>query len=234
MSTLSRRFVWIDSHDSGMHGWLPESVKDLDPFIPSDGFGICHDLLEHPKMDGTMEDEMLALGAEWFIRIETGRINPYAMNQQPGWYMSAGALADSFRDGNYADLPVIRRPVGKNLEEFNGNAEKILGEAFTRIKGDNPHEDADERREFEQYAAQWLPTALNWMRRGYLLAQRRYKDANLAADLFWDIADQMKHHSDEDTALYYPTMDIHVNIRRCSFNIVRFDQFDARARGIDW
>jgi hypothetical protein len=237
MSYLSRRFAWINDHESGMQGWLPESVKDIECFIPnSGGVGVAHDMLEHPKMDGTNADELLAAGHLWYGRIEPGRLAPRGFaGYFPDWHTTASQIGDTFCDADYQDIPRIRMPADPHghLCHFNRHADvleaKVLENMHDGVREDSDlltvseNRTAQEVADFKLYMKAWAHDAMNWARRGILQAHRRWGAHNgEMADVFWELAGEVdKYHGDEEEAPYYPTMDIHVSIKRRSFNIVR-------------
>lgn len=61
------------SSSSGLEGWVLNSTP---AFEPSAGMGLAHDIIEHKFKDkGTLEDEIQAIGALVFTRIESGFLN---------------------------------------------------------------------------------------------------------------------------------------------------------------
>lgn len=244
MSTLTRHFVWYHHPDTGDEGWIPANTTRNDLFTPGTGLTVAHDLLEHPRMDMTMEDEMLAHGAMWFIRCEQNRLVNYGRQQyRMNTDVIGSTMAEVLRENDYRDLEPCRRVRSYHLSELDANEEEILRlfvkYAESEGRSDSVYEVSEDRTEedvaqFRRYVTAWGDTAMNWIRRGYLQAKRRWSPrgslatgypAHEACDLFWELVEDLdkNHASAEDSWAggYRERMAIHVNIRRRSYNIVR-------------
>ena len=67
---LTRKFVLENDSDGDFQGWKPLFV---DSFDPGTGYVAAHDVLEHAHGDtGTLEQEMMALGRFWWLRLDSG------------------------------------------------------------------------------------------------------------------------------------------------------------------
>jgi hypothetical protein len=250
MARLTQHFIW-SNHDSGMRGWLVEAQKHNPTFTPGDGMTIAHDLLEHFKMDGTGEDECMAIGSIWYIRIGPGRmtLDMSGGTRQDDFVGSVlhDVLSDLARD-SMPCLRHIRRPASRHLVIDDGEREAVR-EVFMRhsLRDTDLHEmiaagEEDEPETFNdpEYAAwleQWFDSAWNWLCRGYLKAGQRWKGrgsladaypAFTANDLFFELVKELNDEwTDDERFVEGDRLSIHVNCLRRSFNIVhtKFAQY---------
>jgi hypothetical protein len=84
MSILRRKFYWADHDDYGA-GW---NINPQDPLsIPVVGLGIFHDAVEHPELHvygWSLPDEIRAIGAMIFTRVQSGMISLTGNNTYDG------------------------------------------------------------------------------------------------------------------------------------------------------
>ncbi len=205
---------------------------------PGYGLTVAHDTLEHFKMDCSMEDEMLAFGSIWYIRMECGRIQNYKTVFRPNEDIMASDIHDVFRDNLYADLKPKACGFSENTEFLRGAKEKIR-ERFMHYAMNDDREVTDDITDFEAYAAAWFETAFAWIHHGYCKARKRWAgkgslatgyDAHEACDLFFELSEYVdKYFGESKEWAEGETMTVHVNIKRRSFNIVtsRGRSFDA-------
>lgn len=244
MSTLTRRFTWTNHSETGLIGWLPVACADDPLFLPSMGLGVAHDTLEHFSMDGSMEDECLAFGSLYFIRIETGRLRDFEHARFTPAQTFGSDLCEMFRSNDYADL----KDPGRVLPSLNTSDMWTHRDAmrleFIRMVHSEGADDgvfevseyrtAEEVATFEQSIGEWFDRAFLWMTLGYRKAMRRWNghghNSSLAnsthacyeaADLFWELAKTIdRDYGENDYRQEGDTLAVHVNIRRRSFNII--------------
>lgn len=155
-----------------------------------DGLTVAHDLIEHvngPREIGTIDDELEALGAVWFVRGQfsdlnrDGRGSAYTAHEN-----IASDITRMFRDffyGSYVSLSVPRTRACEADDDFREIIECAVKEARSELNDDEiPEEVAHKQR---MYMAVCLPR----MRIGYRKAKRKYKHGRDANRLFWEIAD---------------------------------------------
>jgi hypothetical protein len=174
--------------DNGETGWIS---KMHDNFDVSYGDLIVHDVIEHfPRghKHGGAVDELLALGARAWIRIESGWFwrGPYTKIQpKETWGYEIRRIAehndldsiprakpiDEIESDCDCDLVACLPFAAKEINEYHM---EIENEDHVDLKGDEPD----------------LVNCLYWFRRGVLAAQKRYKGRS-ADEVMW-LADQMK------------------------------------------
>jgi len=157
--------------------------------ISTEGVVIAHDLLEHCngiKSIGSVDDELEALGACWFIRGQHGYLRPEAINDPvDGLARDVAMLADYYVRGGvpfHSTVPNTRPCIADAyLEDIVNEAEHfIYSELRHQVDHVGPY--VDKVREF-------LDASLHYMRTGYRKAHKRFKgNGNLAHSMFWDIA----------------------------------------------
>ncbi len=73
------KLILFEDLPIGNFGYVAEHhYKDCNHnvlFSTTESRGIAHDLIEHPKLDGTVEDELMAFGAIWYARGTLGDLN---------------------------------------------------------------------------------------------------------------------------------------------------------------
>jgi len=190
-------------------------LNGLDWISPTSGMGAAHDMLEHfPGDNGTMEEEMMALGAMLFVRGETynGMIG--------GLYSVAENMASDFRNFNdyfQADNRTgrLRYPgITRKLRDFD-HLEDIITEMVCTVR----NMFADE----EEQIPAWINDAdiRGWMRRGYRKARRRYRCLRVPhyelPSLFRGLEQDLDKHLQRAELGDRFTVDIH--LRNCSWTV---------------
>lgn len=235
MATLTRKFIWHDGkkNDHGLEGWFPIGLEDDEHFLPNTGgAGLAHDTLEHFKLDGTVTDEMMALGSLFYIRGETGR-----MRERGSFFTLSENFADLmhsvYEETRYADFDTkdrIRKPVAE-MECLEAEMPEIEKAFMLKVERNDSDVDFSTDEPFRSFTADWFRTASYWLMRGYLKAQRRWQRGSItgygaeeACDMFWHLSKVLEDHKNEETC---PEgrggnlLTIHCNLKRRSFNIVR-------------
>lgn len=154
-------------------GFRPKNARWADP---TEGFGACHDLLEHRIGDtGTMEEEMMALGAMAFVRGET------YFSQIGSRYTFPENLAGDFpnfhhhfeqagRRGMRLRYPGRTMPINDG-SPFEANVEDLLRHARNLMRS--------EIGEVPRWIQEGSDDIRGWMRRGYRAAKQRYRRVNV-------------------------------------------------------
>lgn len=81
---LTRHFTWEAREDYGYNGFVPCWIKNAEPVT---SFGLAHDVLEHcrgPREDGSLSAELMAFGAMFYIRGETGWFSRHTVDKAMG------------------------------------------------------------------------------------------------------------------------------------------------------
>lgn len=240
MARLSQHFIW-SHHESGMVGWLVEAQQDNPTFTPGDGLTIAHDLLEHFKMDGSGEDECMALGSVMYIRIGPGRTDMDGGGTSAEEFLGytlRDTLHDMAREGHVA-LRHIRRPRSPHLN-IDGDMEPVRDKFMSIcLRDSDVHNDVARivegepdtfnEPEYKAWLEQWFASAWNWICRGYLKAHQRWKGrgsladaypAFTANDLFWELVKELNRDwVGQDDFVDGDRLSIHVNCLRRSFTI---------------
>lgn len=135
-----------------------------------DGLLIAHDLLEHqngPAMQGTVWDELEALGGIWYARGQWGdMMTEYGSHYSPAVNV-ASDVTRMFGEWDGDDCPGGRR-IGTRRSDYDEDFAEVLEIARRDIPRE--HDDCD-RDEMERY----LALALRRMRSGFRKARRRFE-----------------------------------------------------------
>jgi hypothetical protein len=173
--------------------------RDYTTNAAHDGMTIAHDIIEHvngPEKIGTIDDELEALGAIWYVRGRHGEIrrdgigSAYTPEQN-----IASDVVRMFRDhvsgGQYVHYDTKRVRAcdyhDASLLEIVEVAERSYREEF------NENERAKARKAWPAYAA----IALKRMRTGYRKARRKWESRGsfAANNQFWAIADAVQPYA---------------------------------------
>lgn len=152
-------------------------------FTPIEPGIVPHDMLEHfPNDDGSTEGELLALGASLFVRDGEswyGQVRPYG-SRDPGYNMSgdiaeqARYMLDSNRSWTLRD-PGRTTRLDDYMEEWLETACKHAMAEGISLWRQEPDEDGDDGvPNFLRQSEHWK--IKGWLRKGYRMAQRRYRD----------------------------------------------------------
>lgn len=157
-----------------------------------DGLTIAHDLIEHingAKYIGTIDDELEALGAIWYVRGQHGELRRDGVG---GMYSIEQNIASDvtrmFRDYVDGDQYVDFKPLKTRASFAEESLQEILNWADKSYLGEFDSDGKDEAcKEWPKYRAH----ALHRLRMGYSKARRKYEKHGQyhAYNLFWAIAD---------------------------------------------
>lgn len=180
----------VTDQETGELGLMVKGTPVINyPMAATEGLLIAHDLLEHVrgvKAIGSVGDELLALGGVWFVRGEYGTIRQNSMSRYTPHQNIAADIVNLGRI-YFSGIP-YRVPVPRTLSHsLDSDFEEILREA----KKDLIVEVEDLEITNEQIK-QYLHDCLHFLRRGYNLANKKYKKNQFAASqLFWNIAESV-------------------------------------------
>lgn len=155
------------------------------------GVMVAHDLLEHvngAEQIGSIDDELEALGAMWFVRGQFHDLNRYRQSRWSTHENLSSDIVRMFRDhaegDQYVDGSVPRtRPC---------DADRDFADVLDIAARDYPEEFSDSNtRELRAMWRKYRRACMARLRIGYRKAARKYKGAGASATnrIFWRIAD---------------------------------------------
>lgn len=209
MSSL--RFNW-GTDEQGNEGWISATHPN---FWAADPRNIAHDVLEHfPRAEkhGAAADELLALGARFYLRVASGWwwSQGYMVMPPETW---AGELRTVW-DDLYTDLPA-RAAAPLDDEDMEAELQACLVKAVDVINEQIACSDDPELITLESY---FIVNAGAWLRTGYRAAQKRFKgtDPLYIMGMAEQIEAEMKdyEHGEEGEVLT-----VRVNEKFQTFNI---------------
>lgn len=183
MRTQTYTFTCEEHCEFGSNGWKIEGVQNADPLS---GMGVAHDILEHypgAGADMSVDGELMALGASFYVR-------EYTKNMH-----SLGANAA-------ADLPDIMRNVWDGYMRLGDPGRTVPIKAEYEI--DNALEAFRKEAEcdvdiYSNFNNEQALRIRGWMRKGYRLAAKRWKNCGSMRSLFDEIeaeADKRLKHAE--------------------------------------
>lgn len=160
------------------------------------GLQIAHDLIEHVngvREIGTIDDELEALGAIWYVRGQFNDLHRDSMGSAHDVYANiAGDVVRMFRDyfyGAYASVPAKQTRPCEADEAFKIIIDHMAAQAIGEADKKESVDAIIKRR------ASYIAICLPRMRIGYRKAVRKYKTAAAANNLFWAIADAVEPYA---------------------------------------
>lgn len=180
---MKRTFTWGDHPDMG-EGFLPDQMPNGWP--SSTGQLIAHDVIEHQIGDGGCENELMALGAIWFVRGEQGALgnSMYTPEQSMG--------SDIARCWEYVGNGHTLNDPGRTLrlEYADDELQACVAEGFKAYSAEAGHRFDDRAEWFAGLPDDYKARTLGWLRKGYRWAARTYGDSGTAYHLFLEVARQ--------------------------------------------
>jgi hypothetical protein len=170
----------VEEHDeTGIVGLTPEGIRMHDQYIPtSGGNAFAHDLLEHQngfKSIGTIRDEIEAMGALAYVR------GPYGTARKGSWV----AVDESIR----REVVDLIDPLTEDDERWHRLHTRL--EPDTQLERDPIIDWVLEEIEssHELHGTTLMANIERLLNRGYMKAERRFKDQGWATDLFFHMTD---------------------------------------------
>jgi hypothetical protein len=170
------KFVRKEHEDYGEDGWLLVGAPST--YQPLQGMGVAHDILEHfPNDSGSVEDELLALGAALYVRGEGGYWENWTRSM-----VSAGhhVASDVFNElgMRYEGIENgIKSPGKTKLLERHVEEWIMQVTQYVRKEG----------RDYKYFniwgLKDYQEKVPGWLRRGYRKAQKRYEKKTSPSDL---------------------------------------------------
>lgn len=197
---ISMTFVCEKHQDSGELGWRPEHQSSFDPYR---GMTVAHDVLEHfPNDQGDAEDEFMALGAALWIRGGGG----YWYRKMPGNMNQEGDhLSSDFEE-------IVRRLEGRRLDACRSPK---IDDSFAEEQLELCAREARRNLRDAKLPTADVDKAINWMRRGYRKAAKRFKhqSPDIVTSLFIDIEDAAEAALKDHDAMEGDKLIVRVDLR---------------------
>jgi len=163
---MEYRFRKTEHPEQGCDGWLLEGAPST--YEPLHGMGVAHDLLEHrANDDGSVEDELLALGAALYVRGEGGYWHQFTQSHfDPGENVAPdlARLATEFGGLEGLHAPGGTRALGEQVEDW-------IAHALRDARSVLVDEYEQDHREVDEY----LTRVRGWLRKGYRESRRRWR-----------------------------------------------------------
>ena len=158
----------------GSYGWLLRGAPST--YFPILGMGVAHDILEHqPGDNGTVEEELMALGAALYIRGNGDYWGRGGSKIPPGDHLASDISNDlAFKYGG-VDEGIASPGRTKKLDDF---VEEWIAQAVDGTKKEFEYHAqyySNELEEFHANVADYLKKVPGWLRIGYRKAKKRYK-----------------------------------------------------------
>lgn len=180
----------IIDNETGVLGLICEGTPIINyPMVSTDGLIIAHDLLEHVngvKAIGSIGDELLAMGACWYIRGQFGDISRNNENRSTPYESIASDLINMGSMVIEGNVP-YRVPVPRTCKhDFDVDFHSIIEYAKSGL--------LDELGDSQASAINlYLKNCLHYLRKGFLLAKAKYKNALFINSIFWEIAEAVQN-----------------------------------------
>src|SRR5271170_2230117 len=186
---LVKTFVCEEHEEYGGLGWREKGKSHFDPY---QGLAVAHDCLEHfPNDRGTIEDEMMALGAGFHTRYGM----PY--NQHEWWENIQADCVNLFQLYRYDGVAFNSPPENlcrKSRNQFIENQIDKLVESLPEfLRGENgyEHESPEDAERMDLYIANFTERVGPWVRHGFRRAKRRWRgEAYYIGAVFTHIRDE--------------------------------------------
>ena len=176
---------------SGETGLILDDIRQIDTFmVTTDGLLVAHDILEHQnglRSIGSVDDELEALGALWFVRGWTGQLRRDGVGDIYSVEESIGTdilnLAQVYNNGVNFRTPVPNT----RASEAEDALQAICESGFDWMQ-----------KEFEHYEDDYVNgdrmshykrSVIHYLRRGYSKAKKRFGSMSKAHYMFWNIAE---------------------------------------------
>lgn len=228
---ITRLFVFAHDPDSGNDGWRPKNLVD---FAPGNPYLVAHDTLEHfPNDTGTLADEIRALGAYAFVRIDSGYVFKSTIFSNPDRVLArviASTIADTISDSDMCDLADAPGTLPLNPSRY-GHAkdamlQRAIGHAISMLASDYLK---DSEFAEEVQSPEFAANLLSWLRIGYRAAHRRYDgDANRAGYFMEETAAQVGKLNAGRELMYGDEMRVSVSVARMEVSVKFFPEGGER------
>ncbi len=185
----------IEDRNLGGLGFAIPGIPRNDNTNASDGLGVAHDLIEHvngPHLIGTIDDELEALGAIWYVRAGIGDLTRDGTGSMhsPEHHVASdiSRMFVDYINGHDARL----KPARTTSHDCDSFFKSIIATA-ARMAMDETRDSDDQqfiRGEWNRFAK----AAMAGLRTGYRKACRKYEKhgRHYANRLFWEIEEAVR------------------------------------------
>jgi hypothetical protein len=189
------KFHYAEDEEFGSMGWIPLKQP---AFNASEGLGVAHDTMEHFTLDGSMEDEIMAFGSIFYIRVETGYLLQNNFSGYSPGKILARDISGFFRNvwcGGQACVlkPYVGRP--RHLDTcLEHDLDELCRETLLLMRAELEDEGDDAWRTFRADNLDLTQRLKHWIRAGYWKCKARYRGASCfeLADAFDTIVREVK------------------------------------------
>ena len=179
----------VRDSETGDIGLIVQGMKIIEyPMVSMEGMLIAHDLLEHQngvESIGSIGDEIIALGGVWFVRGELFSIRRSGVSYHTPIDDLASDIHNLFTlhaSGVPMRVATLTRKHNQD-ENFEDIADQGIKSAIKELTYDGGAALDKER------TMHFILQARHLMRRGYMMANKRFESQWKANQLFWNIAD---------------------------------------------
>lgn len=185
----------IEDRNLGGLGFAIPGMPRNDSTNPGNGLQVAHDLIEHVNgahLIGTIDDELEAIGAIWYVRAEIGDLtrDGTGIMHSPEHH-AASDISRMFVD--YINGHDARLKPARTTSHYCDSSFKSIIAIAARMAMDETHDAGDQHL----YRAEWgrfANAALAGLRTGYRKAYRKYEKhgRHYANRLFWEIEEAVR------------------------------------------
>lgn len=174
---ITGRFICEEHTDFGSLGLRPLAVPDADPLV---GMTVAHDMLEHfPGDDGGVEAELMALGASFWLRCESGYNDSRSTvkrDQAENIAADFVELYNHINDGFSLNDPGNVEPIEDEYADEGLRRCARMGVDETKQEMTYQDEEDELPEELVEFCSdESVRRITGWLRKGYRKATERYE-----------------------------------------------------------
>jgi len=199
-----KELKWVEDPELGEWGWMCADMpfSDYGNVSIGDGTVIAHDLIEHthgPANIGGVIDELIAIGAVWFVRGRHGDMQRRASTSRHAPDMAlAQEIAHVMETLIRYPESFCRRDVPRTQWHSDDETFKFCAEyAYRTLREDRDKDEMDILREIVGPRERVEEMIVSCMRRGYNLCRARFRHRGDYGpnNLFWAIAEEINDYT---------------------------------------
>ena len=215
-------------HDEyGFNGWR---LKRHPTFEPVDARGVAHDLLEHaPRDNGRVIEEMRALGAFTFTRIDSGLLYEEYKGRAPVSEILGMDILATFRNatglgynGSHLKEKASRWKL-PDYEEYEAAFRDAIAYAHSHWANELGEDELTIAQADEYFTGHGAAVLMTALRAGFRWAGHRYHSPHRAATLFQRIEAKVKEAS--DIAELGDELVVHYNLSSLAVKLTHRDTY---------
>jgi hypothetical protein len=191
---MEAQFIRREWEDTGEDGWALQGASEA--YNPTSGFGLSHDFFEHGLKLDTIQDEIMAHGAMYWLRWETGYVYRNGADVKPeriGWEFEN--LLRGMYDATLDPAPKTQR-LDDDTEEL---LTAIVAEGRKAAEGIADEDDADSIDQLVAHYAGWFRKGYRWARSYYKAGAERtvYDGFHALTEAVDELEKRELYHGDE-------------------------------------